>query len=58
MSTAFLGKPITLNRSLWKVGGKLRFCCVGIQPYEVFKITKLNKILDIHKDEQSALDGF
>lgn len=58
ISAAFLGKPITFSKSLNAAGGKLRFCCVCPDVNEVFKITKLNKLFDIHKDERSALEGF
>jgi anti-anti-sigma factor len=58
LSSAALGKLITANKSVQAAGGKLRLCSIHPQIYEVFKITKLNKLFDIHKDEQAALEGF
>ena len=58
MSDAFLGKLITFHKSLNAAGGKLRLCNIHPQINEIFTITKLNKLFDIHKDEQSALTGF
>jgi anti-sigma B factor antagonist len=58
LSSAALGKLITMNKSVRAAGGQLRLCSIHPQIYEVFKITKLNKLFDIHKDEQSALEGF
>ena len=58
LSSAALGKLITLNNKMKKAKGKLRLC--GIRPdiYEVFAITKLNTVFDIHDDRDQALTGF
>jgi anti-sigma B factor antagonist len=58
LSSAALGKLITLQKNVKAVGGALRFCRVHPQIYEIFKITKLNKVFDMHDDEQSALEDF
>ncbi len=58
LSSAALGKLITLNKKLQAVGGRLILCNIDPQIYEVFEITKLNKLFTIHKDEQSALQAF
>src|SRR5688572_1368046 len=58
LSSAALGKLITLNKKLQGVGGKLVLCNIDPQIYEVFEITKLNKLLMIKKDEQEALQQF
>ena len=58
LSSAALGKLITLNRKLQSAGGKLILCNIDPQIYEVFEITKLNKLFVIHKDEQGALQAF
>jgi anti-sigma B factor antagonist len=38
--------------------GKLILCNIDPQIYEVFEITKLNKLFNIQKDEQTALQSF
>jgi len=58
LSSAALGKLITLNKKLQSAGGKLILCNIDPQIYEVFEITKLNKLFNIQKDEQTALQAF
>lgn len=58
LSSAALGKLITLNKKLQSAGGKLVLCNIDPQIYEVFEITKLNKLLVIKKDEQEGLQVF
>ncbi len=58
LSSAALGKLITMQKMVKDAAGRLRLCRIHPQIYEVFKITKLNKLFDIHADEQAALDGF
>jgi anti-sigma B factor antagonist len=58
LSSAALGKLITLNKKLQAVGGRLILCNIDPQIYEVFEITKLNKLFNIHKEEQAALQAF
>lgn len=58
LSSAALGKLITLNKKCKEAGGKLILSNIGSQIYEVFEITKLDKFFKILKDEQSALQAF
>jgi anti-sigma B factor antagonist len=58
LSSAALGKLITLNKKLQSAGGRLVLCNIDPQIYEVFEITKLNKLFNIHKEEQAALQAF
>ena len=58
MSSAALGKLITLHRKLQAVQGKLVLCKITKEILDVFKITKLDKILEIKTDEQSGLQAF
>ena len=58
LSSAALGKFITLNKKVNAAGGRLVLCNIDPQIYEVFEITKLNKLFTIHKDEQGALQTF
>src|SRR6202162_909517 len=54
LSSAALGKLITLNKKLQAAGGKLILCNIDPQIYEVFEITKLKKLFNIHKEEETA----
>lgn len=58
LSSAALGKLITLNKKLQQAGGKLILCNIDAQIYEVFEITKLDKFFKIMKEEQAALNAF
>lgn len=55
MSSAALGKLINLHKKLTTVGGRMTLCNVIPQIYEVFTITRLDKIFKIHPDEESAV---
>src|SRR6187551_3563095 len=54
LSSAALGKMITMNRKVQAVRGKLILCNISKEIMEVFAITKLDKLFTIMKDEQSA----
>jgi anti-sigma B factor antagonist len=58
LSSAALGKLITLNKKLQQAGGKLILCNIDAQIHEVFEITKLDKFFKIMKEEQQALQAF
>jgi anti-sigma B factor antagonist len=58
LSSAALGKLITLNKKLQQSGGTLILCNIDPQIYEVFEITKLDKFFNIQKEEQAALQAF
>jgi anti-sigma B factor antagonist len=58
LSSAALGKLITLNKKLQQGQGKLVLCNIDPQIHEVFEITKLDKFFKIKKDEQEALQAF
>jgi len=55
LSSAALGKFITLNKKVNASGGRLILCNIDPQIYEVFEITKLNKLFHIVKDEQTGM---
>jgi anti-sigma B factor antagonist len=58
MSSAALGKLITLNKKVQAAGGRLILCNIDPQIREVFEITKLDKLFDIRNEEQEALQMF
>jgi len=58
LSSAALGKLITLDRKVKAAKGKLKFSNIKPEIYEVFQITKLNKIFEIKDDEADALGAF
>lgn len=58
LSSAALGKLITLHKKLAAAGGRLILCNIDPQIHEVFEITKLDKVFNILKGEQEALQAF
>ncbi len=58
LSSAALGKLITLDKKIKSHGGKLKLSNIRPEIYEVFAITKLNKLFDIKDDEADALAVF
>jgi len=58
MSSAMLGKLITLFKKLQAQRGRLILCNITDEIKEVFKITKLDKLFTILDDEQVALQSF
>lgn len=58
LSSAALGKLITMDKKVKAAKGKLRLCSIRPDIYEVFAITKLNKLFDIHEDREKAIEGF
>ena len=57
LSSAALGKLITMDKKVKAAGGKLRLCSIRPEIFEVFMITKLNKLFDIKEDQDQALAG-
>jgi len=58
LSSAALGKLITLDRKVKSHKGRLKMSNIRPEILEVFQITKLNKVFDIRKDEAEAISAF
>jgi anti-sigma B factor antagonist len=58
MSSAALGKLITLNKKVQGASGKLVLCNIDANIREVFEITRLDKLFVIKGDEQDGLQVF
>ena len=61
LSSAALGMLITINNRVRAKGGQLRLASIDPQIYEVFAITKLNKLFNIcdsAKEAMSSLNKF
>ena len=54
LSSAALGTLITINNKVRQKDGQLRLCDIDEQIYEVFVITKLNKLFNIDDDVDAA----
>ena len=58
LSSAALGKLITLDKKVKAQGGVLKLSNIRPEIYEVFAITRLNRLFDIKEDEADALAAF
>ncbi len=58
LSSAALGTLITVRNRVSERGGQLRLSNIGAQIYEVFIITKLNKIFEIYPSDDEAIRSF
>ena len=58
LSSAALGKLITLDKKVKMAGGKLKLSNIRPEIYEVFAITRLNKLFTIYDDEGEAVAAF
>ncbi len=58
LSSAALGTLITINNKVRGRSGQLRLADIDPQIYEVFVITKLNKLFQIHDTSAQALASF
>lgn len=58
LSSGALGTLITVNNKVKAKGGQLRLASIDPNIYEVFKITKLNKLFQIHDSAEQAKASF
>lgn len=58
MSSAMLGKLVALNKACTEYNITLRLCSMAPPIKEVLKTTGLNKVLNIHDTQDSALAAF
>jgi anti-sigma B factor antagonist len=58
LSSAALGKLITMDKKVKAGGGVLKLSNIKPEIYEVFAITKLNRLFDIQEEEADALAAF
>ncbi|MEM1062535.1 MAG: STAS domain-containing protein [Planctomycetota bacterium] len=58
LSSAALGKLITLDKKVKAAGGQLRMCNIRQEIKEVFVITRLDQLFKMFDDQESALEKF
>jgi len=58
LSSAALGKLITLDRKVKQAQGRLKMSNIRPEILEVFQVTKLNKVFDIRAEEAEAISAF
>lgn len=58
LSSAALGMLIKVNRSVTEHNGRMKLSDINKQIFEVFRITRLNKILEIYPTAEDAKAAF
>ena len=53
-----LGILIRLSKRIAERGGKLKLCSIPNVLQDMFILTQLDKVLDVYKDEQEAINSF
>ena len=57
LSSAALGLLIRISKKINEKDGELRLCCIDSKIMNVFKITRLDKVFEICKTSQKAIDS-
>ena len=57
LSSSVLGLLLRISKKVYERDGQLRLCGISRKIFEIFKITRLNKIFDIYDDLEGALVG-
>jgi anti-sigma B factor antagonist len=58
MSSSALGTLIRFSKRCKEFKANLKLCGISPQIFQVFKITGLDKVFEIHKDQQQAIAAF
>jgi anti-sigma B factor antagonist len=58
LSSAVLGKLVAIHKKVAEGKGQMKLAAIKPAIKEVFKITKLDKVFDIHDTHHSAMDSF
>jgi len=58
LASAALGMLITLHKRVQEHNGTLKLSNINRQIFQVFKITRLNRVFDIHDTAEQALASF
>lgn len=57
LSSAVLGLLIRISKKIYEGDGQLRLCNINPKIYEVFKITRLTNVFEIHKNVEKAMES-
>jgi len=58
VSSAVLGKLVKLYKIIKSKNGIIKLCSIKNTIFQVFKVTKFDKMFEIHTDEEKALKSF
>ena len=55
LSSAVLGLLIRISKKVYQKNGQLRLCSIHPKIFEVFKITRLDKVFEIYQNREEAV---
>ncbi len=58
LTSSALGLLIRVIKKMQETGGKLKLCSIDPKIFEVFTITRLDKVFDIYGSQQEAVESF
>jgi anti-sigma B factor antagonist len=58
MSSTMLAVLLKLSRKVASIDGQLKLCCIAPDLLDIFRITRFDRMFEIHEEESSALDSF
>ncbi len=58
VSSATLGKLMTLSRLVIEARGQLKLCSLEPQFHDILRTTRLNEVFEMYDDEEMALASF
>ena len=58
ISSTGLGRLITWQKTISKAGGKLRLCGLRPKIREVLNSSRLDRLFEVHPDEEAAMNSF
>lgn len=58
LSSAVLGKMVALKKLVDEAKGMLKLCNIKPSIRQIFSITKLDKLIEIHPDQAAAIKAF
>ncbi len=57
LTSSVLGLLIRISKKVYESGGRLRLCGINTKILEIFKITRLDRVFEIHEDRYAAVQG-
>ena len=57
LTSSVLGLLIRISKKIYESEGTFRLCCIQPKIFEIFKITRLDKIFEIFPSREAALEG-
>jgi len=58
LSSAMLGLLIRMSKKIYQRNGQLNLCSINSKIFEIFKITRLDRVFEIYDDVDSAMQSF